>query len=354
MAFRTGLIVGKFAPLHRGHQFLIDSARAQCERLVILSWSVPELPGCEPERRERWLRALYPAAQVVILDDRRLAGWCARAGHSAVALPRNEDDEGTQRRFVGWFLRELMHTRVDAVFTSEAYGDGLAAVLSAMQGDATPVTHVEIDRDRLRHPVSGTRVRAHVHANRHMLDPIVYADFVERVAILGGESTGKTTLAQALAQELDTVWVPEYGRELWESRNGRLEYSDMLHIAETQVAREEELARDAKKYLICDTTPLTTLLYSQFMFDRADPQLELLADRRYEHTLFCAGDFEFVQDGTRQPIDFQRKQQSWYELELRRRNISALFSTGTVVVRIRAAKRLLNSAQIGLEVDYKV
>jgi nicotinamide riboside kinase len=128
----------------------------------------------------------------------------------------------------------------------------------------------------------------------------------------------------------------------------------MLHIAETQVAREEELARDAKKYLICDTTPLTTLLYSQFIFDRADPRLELLADRQYEHTLFCVGDFAFVQDGTRQTINFQRKQQSWYELELRRRNISPLFSTGTVVERICAAKRLLNSAQIGLEVDTKV
>lgn len=348
MSFRTGLVVGKFAPLHRGHQFLIDSAMAQCERLVILSWSVPELPGCGPERRERWLKALYPTAEIVVLDNLRLARWCAREEHEVVRLPHNEDDAEPQRRFVGWFLQELMHTHVDAVFTSEVYGDGLATVLSAMQGDAKPVTHVEIDRERTRHPISGTRVRADVHANRDMLDPVVYADFVERVALLGGESTGKTTLAQALARELDTVWAPEYGRELWEARNGRLEFPDMLHIAEIQVAREEAAARRAKRYLICDTTPLTTLLYSQFMFDRADPNLEQLAERSYEHTFFCVGDFEFVQDGTRQPVEFQRKQQLWYESEFNRRNIRALRMSGSLENRVHAAVHMLESPSNGV------
>lgn len=351
MEFCTGLVVGKFAPLHHGHQFVIESAMARCERLVILSWSVPELPGCEPERRERWLNALYPTAEIVVLDDLRLAGWCAPKGHKAVTLPSNDDDAESQRRFVGWFLRELMHIHVDAVFTSEEYGDGLAAVLSAMQGDAKPVTHVEIDRERTRHPISGTRVRADVHANRDMLDPVVYADFVERVAVLGGESTGKTTLAKALARELDTVWVPEYGRELWETRNARLEFPDMLHIAEIQVAREEAAARRAKRYLICDTTPLTTLLYSQLMFDRADPKLENLADNPYEHTFFCVGDFDFVQDGTRQPVEFQRKQQAWYESEFERRNIRALRISGALGDRVHAAIRSLIHHQMAASVD---
>ncbi|MDF2622573.1 MAG: ATPase [Kosakonia cowanii] len=50
--FASGLIVGKFAPLHCGHERLINTALAQCERLWLISYSVPELPGCEPEKRE--------------------------------------------------------------------------------------------------------------------------------------------------------------------------------------------------------------------------------------------------------------------------------------------------------------
>ncbi|MDP4366102.1 adenylyltransferase/cytidyltransferase family protein, partial [Escherichia coli] len=49
--FATGLVVGKFAPLHCGHEKLINTALAQCEELFIISYSVPEMPDCEPEKR---------------------------------------------------------------------------------------------------------------------------------------------------------------------------------------------------------------------------------------------------------------------------------------------------------------
>jgi nicotinamide riboside kinase len=46
----------------------------------------------------------------------------------------------------------------------------------------------------------------------------VRAGLARRVVVIGAESTGKTTLAQALAENLGTVWVPEYGRWYWEGR----------------------------------------------------------------------------------------------------------------------------------------
>ena len=58
--FARGLVVGKFAPLHLGHERLIRQAREQCEQLVLLSWAYPELAGCEPERRTNWLRLRFP------------------------------------------------------------------------------------------------------------------------------------------------------------------------------------------------------------------------------------------------------------------------------------------------------
>jgi nicotinamide riboside kinase len=76
--------------------------------------------------------------------------------------------------------------------------------------------------------------------------------------------------------------VPEYGRELWERRSGSLELADLLQIAEQQIEREEALAGQANEWLICDTSPLTTLFYSRHLFGKAEPALEALAARPYE------------------------------------------------------------------------
>ncbi|MGY0612555.1 AAA family ATPase [Luteimonas sp. A501] len=338
-AWGTGLVVGKFAPLHRGHQLLLDQAAAACERLVILSYTRPEFPGCGPARRERWLRQLYPQASVLVLDDARLARWCADRGAARLALPDNAAGDETHRRFVASVLREMLGLRVDAVFTSEAYGPGFARALGGLQG--APVAHVEVDRARVRVPVSGTRVRADVHAHRHLLDPRVHADFVERIVLLGGESTGKTTLARALAARLGTTWVPEYGRELWEARGGRLEYADMLLIARAQVEREDAAAAGVARYLVCDTSPLTTLLYSQAMFGRADPELARLAGRPYAQVLLCEPDFGFVQDGTRRDPEFQAGQQAWYGRELASRGIAFERLRGSPGDRLRQVEEVL-------------
>jgi cytidyltransferase-like protein len=49
--FRQGLVVGKFAPLHQGHELVIETAREQCERVLVFSYCKPEITGHEPARR---------------------------------------------------------------------------------------------------------------------------------------------------------------------------------------------------------------------------------------------------------------------------------------------------------------
>lgn len=341
--FGIGLVVGKFCPLHRGHQYLLDRAQSECERLVVISYTKPEFAGCGPERRERWLAALYPDAERLVLDDARLAERCALLGLPPVVLPHNDAPDDEQRGFVAWLLREVMHAEVQAVFSSEAYGDGFAASLERAQG-GRGVAHVCVDAARAAVPVSGTALRADIHASRHRLDPVVYRDFVRRVAILGGESTGKSTLAALLAERLGTVHAAEYGRELWERKEGRLVHENMLHIAQVQTAREEQLALEAHRVLVCDTTPLTTLLYAQAMFGRADAQLEALARRPYDEVLLCAPDAPFVQDGTRRDEAFRLWQHAWYLRELDARRIPYRLLSGSWETRLAKALEALGTS----------
>ena len=302
--FATGLVVGKFAPLHRGHELLIRAAVAQCDRVVVFSYSRPEFPGCEPERRAAWLAHLFPSTVRIVLSA------------ETERVPDNLASDEIHRVFCDDVIRRRTGLRIDAIFSSEDYGPGFAADLARRQG--SPVTHVAVDPARTAVPVSGTALRADVHAHRSFLDPEVYASFVDRVALLGGESTGKSTLAAALAAELGTSWVAEYGRELWERCDGRLAEDDLLAIAREQVRREEAALRSpaTRRFVLCDTTPLTTLFYAHDLFGRADSELWALAARPYTHTILCADDFPFAQDGTRRDPAFRARQQAWYRERL--------------------------------------
>lgn len=318
---------------------MIDRALALCEEVVVISYSKPEMAGCDPDRRASWLGARFPQTRRLVVTEATLA---AHRGTSEFdEVPPNDAHAERHRRFVAYVCRRILNVEIDAVFTSEDYGDGFAATLDAEQRrhheHAPTVTHICVDRARRVVPISATMIRADVHAHRNSLSPEVYASFVKRICILGGESSGKSTLAERLAAVLDTVHVPEYGRELWELRDGALAFDDLQHIGERQVALEEEAALRAREFLICDTSPLTTQFYSQHLFGRVDPMLErLAASRRYDHTALCAPDFTFVQDGTRQDDAFRRRQHEWYLEQLGARGDAWMLAEGSPSQRVLA------------------
>jgi len=337
----TGLVVGKFCPLHKGHEALIDFARARSDRLVILSYTRPAL-GFPTERRAAWLAALYPDAIRLVLDDAALAAFAASTGTERLALPHNDAAEEEHRAFVAWVCRAMLGLTVDRVFTSEPYGDGFAASLARHFGH--PVAHLAFDPARSIVPISGTRLRQEPSLHGMFLAGPVRRDLVRRVALIGGESTGKTSLAAALAEKLGTRWVPEYGRELWERRDGKLDYVDLLAIGREQVAREEAATDEAEGWLVCDTSPLVTMFYSEAMFGQVDPELIALAPRPYDMTLLCAADFPFVQDGSRRDAAFRQRQNDWYVRALTASGVPYRIVGGPLDERVQTALGALAAA----------
>ena len=273
---KTGFVVGKFLPPHRGHRHLIETARDSVEHLTIMLCELPDdpIPG---HLREAWLREIHPDCRVLRVP-------------SDVAA--DDDSEG-------WaiYVTKTLGYVPDAVFTSEDYGETFCHYLGSR--------HVLVDKERLRFPISGTLVRADPYRQWRYLEPCVRAHYVKKVCVVGAESTGTTTLAQALAGRYRTVWVPEYGREYCERMlPDTFDYAwsspEFTHIARTQNEREDALARQANRILFCDTAAFATTIWHERYLGATSAHVDAVAaGRRYDLILLTDIDIPFVQDGLR-------------------------------------------------------
>lgn len=316
---RRGVIVGKFYPPHRGHKYLIDTGRSQVDELtVMLCWK----PGENPPGylRAEWLREIHPDVNVIALED---------------TLP----DDADSKTWAENTLKVLGYVP-DVVFTSEDYGYPYAACMGC--------EHVQVDKARRVVPVSGTAVRANPLANWDFLEPCVRAFYAKRVCLVGAESTGKTTLAAALAEHYCTNWVAEFGREYSEEKMlgddpSKWESAEFETIAREQIRLEDAAARQANRLLVCDTDALATSIWHRRYLEKRSPAVEALAaPRRYDLYLLTDVDIAFVQDGTRDGEHIREWMHRTFIEELEATGRPFMLVTGSPDERLRQSIRLID------------
>lgn len=154
--------------------------------------------------------------------------------------------------------------------------------------------------------IETARAHADPWAAADFLAPCVLAWFVNRVCVLGAESTGTTTLCQDLAGHYGCDWVPEYGRQFCAERSGDIGWStmDFEHIARRQLSDEAAAAREAaragSRLLVCDTDALATAVWHErYLATRSAAVERMAAGRSYALYILTGDDIPFVQDGTR-------------------------------------------------------
>ncbi|MES2152284.1 MAG: ATP-binding protein [Pseudomonadota bacterium] len=167
---------------------------------------------------------------------------------------------------------------------------------------------------------------------------------VRRVAVLGAESSGKSTLCEALAARYDTLWVPEYLREFVDTMGRVPQEHEQYPIARTQREREDAAAAIATRWLFCDTTPLMTAIYSGHYWKRVDEQLAVLdREHNYAYTLVTAPDSPWEADGLQRESEAVRQRCHLEVLEvLAARAIPFLLVSGSLEQRIVQVDRMLN------------
>jgi NadR type nicotinamide-nucleotide adenylyltransferase len=121
---------------------------------------------------------------------------------------------------------------------------------------------------------------------------------VIRVAVVGSECTGKTTLATALATHYETVWVPEFARQFVIDKGAPPELEDVDAIARGQIAGEDEKAGEASRLLIKDTDLFSTVLYARHYYGDCPQWIEDALDKRAADLYLLTDiDIRWVPDG---------------------------------------------------------
>ena len=278
-----GFVTGSFRPMHKGHEALINYAKSNCDELTILITTLPDeiIPY---KYRLKWVLSTY-------LDDPKV---------QIIADTIKEPDlrgDGLSGWWGMYVTQKFGH--FDRVFTSEDYGDVFAKAMNA--------EHWRFDQARNIVPVSATLIRQKPLKYWDYINNFAKDYFVKKIAIVGTESTGKTTMCKKLAEHYNTVWVPEMGRELVpDTRQCSIE--DLKLVASEHAKSIIRHTRLANKLLFVDTDLSITKSYSEFLFGEV-PKVEPWVEKANEiqFYIYLTNDAPYVDDGTRMEEDRRNK-----------------------------------------------
>ncbi|MGM1061184.1 AAA family ATPase [Saccharothrix sp. Mg75] len=336
--FDHALVLGKFYPPHAGHHHLVRTAAARSARttVTVLASHAESIPVAD---RVAWLRAEHAGTPGLVVlgdvDDHEMdfdsdAVWELHMGVARAVLARRAILDG-----------DPASAAVDAVFSSERYGDEMAKRLGAR--------HVPVDPDRVAHPVSGTAIRADPRAHWAHLAPATRAGLCARIVVLGAESTGTTTLSRQLAAHLGAPWVPEYGRAHTEHKLTAARAFDpdapldrlVWTVGDFQdvARRQEELIRAASTgpVVVCDNDAWAATAWGHRYLGAPRDDIAPDARRPALYLLTDHEDVPFEQDGWRDGEHLRAWMTGLFREGLAARGVPWRLVTGSPEQRLRQA-----------------
>lgn len=166
------------------------------------------------------------------------------------------------------------------------------------------------------------------------------------IAVIGPESTGKSTLAKALARHFAARLVEEYAREYLETRDGRYESADLDRIADGQ---DEQMDAAQDELNIFDTDLLSLYLWKRDKFQLDDQNLlQRWAARGIDLFLLCKDDVPWIRNSLRE-CKYKRGVLFRQHLELLEMHSKRfVVIAGTYAERTEQAKKVLRDFLAGV------
>ncbi|CDS95691.1 AAA family ATPase [Sphingobacterium faecium] len=165
-----------------------------------------------------------------------------------------------------------------------------------------------------------------------------------KIAVVGPESTGKSTIAQAVARHFDTVCVPEYAREYCKNLHNEYTLQDEVNMYYGQIALENTLIPLAKNnLLICDTTIMTIKIWCDYLFgDTPQDVKEEINNRHYDLYLLMDIDLPWEEDPLRDFPEHREHFMGVWESELKSLKANYIIISGLGDERLKNALEATN------------
>ncbi|MFN8394766.1 MAG: AAA family ATPase [Bacteroidia bacterium] len=319
-----GFVFGKFLPFHEGHAAMIRFALGHCEAVTVLvcAGEHEEIPG---QRRVAWIEETFA-------DEPRVEVRCYTYRESELSSSSESSEEASEA-WADVFLKVLPGHEV--LVTSEPYGEMVARFMG--------IRHIPFDPPRDQHPISATDIRRNPFANWAFLPSAVRPWYAIRVALLGTESVGKTTLAAALAQHFHATWVPEAARDLIANSNS-FTVEDLHRVVQAHADATLDACAGPHPLVFVDTDASTTAGYARHFFG-LDFDLGRLDDEclRPHLRLYLSADVPHVQDGTRLPDDLRTTMDEVHRKLLAERGWACTEISGDWGMRLHQAIAAVNA-----------
>ncbi len=141
---------------------------------------------------------------------------------------------------------------------------------------------------------------------------------MNKIAIIGPESTGKSVLAAALAKHYHADWVPEYARTYVENLDRDYNFDDISQIARQQIAAEQAYADANQNGLVFfDTDLIITKVWFEYCYGQVpDFVLDKLASGFFDLYLLCEPDIPWEADNVREHGNDRDYFYEWYKSEI--------------------------------------
>jgi NadR type nicotinamide-nucleotide adenylyltransferase len=180
-----------------------------------------------------------------------------------------------------------------------------------------------------------------------------------RIVVIGPESTGKSSLCEALSKHFDAVWCPEFAREYLTTHGKDYTFEQLDEIARGQLKLEDEQAALAslqwsnqeihitpKPLLFVDTDMYVMKVWCEFVFGKCHAWIEEeISKRKYDLYLLCNTDLPWQKDHLREYPDLETRETllGIYRDLLLHQSVPWVEISGTGADRIESAIRAVQT-----------